>query len=265
MTRFALRLALAGLLICSGLAFAQGDFAHFTYGAGYQTTFTFINLSTTDPANANLYFYNSDGTSLQAAVQGVGNVTPYNFTIPPGGSTSVALVGDPAAASSTEGWAQLSVVGGYPTVRGQGSFRRHLPGLPDFEAVVPLSNSAPICFVPPPNPSPVTLIPFDNTVGQYVTALAFSNTGSVTQVLQLEYDDQMNQKIVSKTVTLVPFGHFAFVTNGAGTAGPADGSDPSLAGKKGVLRIQATSQNFAVLGLLFNTTGPFTAILPITQ
>ena len=118
MARFSIRPTLAALLLCSGLALAQGDFAHFTYGSGYQTTFTLVNMSTMDSANVNLFFYASDGTSLQADVQGVGPVTPYNFPIPAGGSKTVALVGDPAAANSTEGWAQMIVVDGYPEVRG---------------------------------------------------------------------------------------------------------------------------------------------------
>jgi hypothetical protein len=264
MARLAVRIILAGLLLCSGFAFAQGSFAHFAYGAGYQTSFTLVNLSTTDSANVNLFFYNSDGTSLQADVQGVGPITPYNFTIPAGGSKTVVLAGDPAAAKDVEGWAQLAVPGGYPTVRGQGSFKRHFPGLPDFEAVVPLTSDSSACILSFPLQTPGVLIPFDNTNG-YLTALAFANTGSSTQTLQLEYDDESYQKIATSTLTLAPSTHVAFVTYVAGA-----GSDPAVAGKKGVLRIQdttlqATAQDFAVLGLLFNPTGPFTAILPITQ
>jgi hypothetical protein len=260
MARFSVRLILAELLLCSGLAFAQGDFAHFVYGAGWQTTFTLVNLSTADPADVSLYFYNSDGTSQQADVKDVGKVTPYTFTIPAGGSKTVALVGDPAAAAQTDGSAQLVVVGGSATVRGQGSFRRHLNGQPDFEAVVPLTSYGSECILPFPKPNPLVLLPFDNTTGEYTTALAFANTSTDTQMLQLEYDDESNQKIVSKTLTLPPNNHIAFVTTKAG-----DASDPILAGKKGVLRIQATTKFFAVLGLLFNSTGPYTAILPISQ
>ncbi len=260
MARFALRLALASVLLCSGLAFAQGNFAHFAYGAGYETTFTFINLSTTDAANVNLYFYNSDGTSLQADVQGVGPVGPYNFTIPAGGSSTVALAGDPSAVASTEGWAQLVVVGGYPAVRGQGSFRRHIGSLPDFEAVVPLTGANPQCIIYF-DENPQVLVPFDNTTGQYLTALAFANSGAATQTLQLDYYDESYQKIVSKTLTMNAFAHVAFVTYSP--ASSTTGSDPILTGKKGVLRITPSSPDFAVLGLLFNTTGPFTAILPI--
>lgn len=264
MARFSIRLIPAALLLCSGLAFAQGDFAHIAFGAGYQTTFTFVNLSTTDLATLNLYFYNSDGTSLPADVQGVGKVTPYNFTIPAGGSKTVALVGDPAAANTTVGWAQLAVVGNSPKVRGQGSFRRHFNGLPDFEAVVPLTNHNSECLVPFPNQNSSVLVPFDNTTNQYTTALAFANTSGTAQVLQLEYDDESNLKIVSKTLTLPPNNHIAFDTTAAGDGNLA-ARDPILAGKKGVLRIQATSQFFAVLGLLFNSTGPYTALLPISQ
>lgn len=262
MARFSMRPIVAAVLFCSSFAFAQGSFAHFAYGSGWQTKFTFINMSSLDPAVVSLSFYNSDGTALQADVVGVGKVTPYNFTIPPGNSTTVALVGDPAAKTDTEGWAQLTVAGDYPTVRGQGSFRRHLNNQPDFEAVVPLTSTTQAGFcIPPPNPNPMILLPFDNTTGAYTTALAFANSdGTTTQGLQLEYDDETNQPILTKTLTLPPNNHVALLTTAAGAAG-----DPILAGKKGVLRIQPTTQNFAVLGLLFNSTGPYTAILPITQ
>jgi len=260
MARFSIRLILATLLLCSGLALAQGSFGHVVYGSGWQTTFTFVNMSTADPANVSLNFYNNDGTALQADVQGVGKVTPYNFTIPAGNSKTVILVGDPAAPADTEGWAQLVVVDGYPTVRGQGAFRRHLNNQPDFEAVVPLTSYDSACILPFPNQNPGVLLPFDNTTGAYTTALAFANADTVTQTLQLEYDDESNQKIISKTLTLPPNNHIALLTNVAGAAG-----DPILAGKKGVLRITATSKFFAVLGLLFNSTGPYTAILPISQ
>jgi len=261
MTRSSVCLIPASLLFSSVLAFAQGDFAHFTYGAGYRTTFTLVNLSTTDEADVDLSFYNSDGTSLQADVQGVGPVTLYNFTIPAGASKSVALVGDPAAKASTEGWAQLTVADGYPVVRGQASFRRHLNGLPDFEAVVPLTSHENTNCLYVYNPNPVILVPFDNT-NAYLTALAFANSSGAALPLQLDYRDESNQEIVSKTLTLPPNNHVAF----ASTLTP-DGStqDPILAGKKGVLRIQPASPNFAVLGLLFNSTGPYTAILPISQ
>lgn len=260
MARFALRFVLTSVLLCSGVAFAQGNFAHFAYGSGYQTTFTFMNISTTDPANVNLYFYNSDGSSLQADVSGVGKVGPYNFTIPAGASKTVALLGDPAAASSTEGWAQLVVADGYPAVRGQGSFRRHLAGQPDFEAVVPLTGANPACIVYFPNDNPQVLIPFDNTTGQYLTALAFANSSGINQTLQLDYYDESYQKIISKTMTMSAFSHVAFRTIDNGV-----GSDAVLNGKKGILRIQATSRDFAVLGLLFNYTGPFTSILPVVD
>jgi hypothetical protein len=202
--------------------------------------------------------------SIRLLYYDVGKVTPYSFTIPAGNSKTVALVGYPAAVKATEGWAQLEVVGGYPTVRGQGSFRRHLGGQPDFEAVVPLTSyDSAACIIPLPTPNqiPGALLPFDNKTGKYTTALAFANADSTTtQVLQLEYDDKSNQKIVSNTPTLPPKNHIALLTNLAGDAG-----DPALAGRKGVLRIQATTQFFAVLGLLFNSTGPYTAILPISQ
>ena len=92
----AFRLLLAGFALTAGCALAQGTFAHITYGAGWQTTFTFVNLSSTDTANLSLFFYNEDGTTLAAPVQGGPTGSPYNFSIAPSGATTIVLLGQSA-------------------------------------------------------------------------------------------------------------------------------------------------------------------------
>ena len=255
MPRFIFRCFVVGVL-CGGSAFVQGTFGQIAFGGCWQKTFTLINLNAQGAASVSLFFYADDGSQLSAPVQGVGNVPfPYVFTIPANGAQDVVL--SSTAANVTQGWANMSTAGGV-IVRGQGSFRCHISGRPDFEAVVPLTTPASTeCIIPfPPSPNPVVLVPFDNTAGQYVTSLALANTTSAALAIPVEFDDQFNNPLVTDMLSLGAMQHTAFATTD---------KYPALAGKKGVLRIKASTMNLTILGLLFNDTGPFTTIIPVIQ
>ena len=258
----AFRLLLAGFALTAGCALAQGTFAHITYGAGWQTTFTFVNLSSTDTANLSLFFYNEDGTTLAAPVQGGPTGSPYNFSIAPSGATTIVLLGNVSASTSIVGWASLQSIGGTP-VRGQAAFRRHDPkNPPDFEAAVPMTSSGSLdCIVPfPPSSNPVIMLPYDNTTGQYVTAVAFANTTSSALAVQIEFDDQSNHQVATGTLNLAANNHTSFVSTSSYAA---------TANTKGVLRISADPASLSVLGLLVNLSQaplyPISTLLPITQ
>jgi hypothetical protein len=254
MPRFIFRFVTLSILCASG-AFGQGTFGQIAYGGCWQTTFTLVNLSSQGTASVSLFFYGDDGSPLGAPVQGIGNVSSYIFTIPAGGAQNVVLSNSDTI--TTQGWASMSTGDG-ATVRGQGSFRCHLSGRPDFEAVVPLSTpgSTP-CIIPfPPQSNPVILVPFDNTASQYTTSLALANITSAALAVPLEFDDQFNQLLAMDTLNLAAMQHTAFATTD---------KYPAVAGKKGILRIQASTANLTILGLLFNATGPFTTIIPVTQ
>jgi hypothetical protein len=241
--------------LCTTGAFGQGTFGQIAYGGCWQTTFTLVNLNTQSAASVSLSFYGDNGAPLGAPVQDIGSVSSYTITIPAGGAQSVVLSNSDI--STTQGWASMSTGDGV-TVRGQGSFRCHLSGRPDFEAVVPLSTpgSTP-CIIPFPSQSnPVILVPFDNTAGQYTTSLAFANTTNTTLAVPIEFDDQFNHLLATDTLNLAAMQHTAFATTD---------KYPAVAGKKGILRIQASAANLTILGLLFNATGPFTTIIPVTQ
>jgi hypothetical protein len=246
-------------LLCAAGAFGQsqiGSFAQIAYGGSWQTTFTLINLDSADPVTLTLSFFADDGSVLNAPVQGFGVTSAYTFAIPPGGAQNVVLSG--SSVSTTQGWASLSMTSasGGP-VRGQASFRFLLPGGAISEAVVPLTlPSSALCIVPFPRFNPVILIPFDNTAGQYVTSLAFANTTGSPQAYAIEFDDQSNAVLVTDTLALTPNQHKAFVSIKA---------YPALAGQKGVLRIHADPATLTVLGLLSNSTGAITTIIPVTQ
>src|SRR5665213_193373 len=78
--------------VCAGAAFGQvaGTFAQIAYGGSWQTTFTLVNVDSTNLATVTLNFF-ADGVPtgpLTVPVQGFGNTSSYTFTIPVGGSTN---------------------------------------------------------------------------------------------------------------------------------------------------------------------------------
>jgi len=257
MPKFILRL-LGLSVLCAGGAFGQvqGTFAQIAYGGSWQTTFTLINLNS-GAANVTLFFYGDDGGPLNAPVQGFGNTTAYTFSIPPNGVQNVVLSSpDP----TTQGWASMTTNG---RVRGQATFRFLLPGGAISEAVVPLSTpSAELCILPIPQPNPMILVPFENTISQddrtsqHVTALAIANITVGDLDVPIEFDDQSNVPIKTDSLHLTARQHKAFLTAQ---------SYPELAGKKGIVRIRLGADRVTVLGLLANFTNAITTIIPVTQ
>jgi hypothetical protein len=108
----------------------------------------------------------------------------------------------------------------------------------------------------PPATNPVILVPFDDTAGQFTTSIAIANTTNSAQNISIEFDDSSNNPLLKDILALGPMQHMAFATTDRYS---------QLAGTKGLLRIFADPASTAVLGLLFNSTGPFTTILPVTQ
>lgn len=244
-------------MLCAGAAFGQqGSFAQIAYGGSWQTTFTLLNLSSTDSASVTLSFFGDNGSPLDAPVQGFGNTSTYTFTIPSGGAQNVVL--SSSSSTTTQGWASMSVATGI--VRGQASFRFLLPGGQISEAVVPLaasgSTSCIIPFPPVPGATPAILVPFDNTAGQYVTSLAIANTSNAALAVPIEFDDQSNMQLITDTLQLSINQHTAFVS---------PQRYPALAGKKGILRIRESASSVTVLGLLSNATNTITTIIPVIQ
>ena len=257
------------LLVAGGGAMAQGTFAHIAYGSGYTTTFTFVNSSATDQASLRLYFYGDNGAALAPPIQGVSNPpSPYTFTVPGGGSTTVVLPDPGNLAVSVTGWASVVSNDGIP-VSGQGSFRRHAAGSPDYEMAVPLIGAATECIIAFPDPSSSIQIPFDNLAGVHLTAFAIANTTGSSQTFNIVFQDQSGNILVTDRWTLPANNHSAFLTTD-GTTPPATPGGPhgyaAVAGKIGTLKISAAIQDIGVLALLVNvTSGTLTAVLPIAR
>jgi hypothetical protein len=249
------------LFACASLARAQGNFAHYTYGGGYTATFTFVNEDPSNVAQASLSFYNDDGSAATVPLAGVSTPSPYNFTIPANGSTTLVLP-DPGGSNSPWGWAQLVVTDSGP-VNGQLTFRRSASAsAPATETVVPLSGVQTACIIPLPDSTPVTITPFDNTTGVHGTAIALANTTSATLALNFEFDDPAGN-VISKhaNVSLGAKNHTAWLMT-------ASSEYPETTNKVGTMKItgMTSSSDLAVVALLFNTvSNTLTTVLPITQ
>lgn len=237
--------------LCAAAAFGQtGSFGQIAYGGSWQTTFTLMNLNST-VATVTLSFFDDNGAALNAPVLNSGFTPVYTFAIPAGGSQNVVL--SSSDRTTTQGWASLSTTG---NVRGQASFRFQLPSGTISEAVVPLSSPVLLgCFLPFPQPDPAILLPFDNT-GQYVTSLAFANISPIAQAFVLEFYSDAGALLITDTLSLSSKQHAAFVSVR---------TYQELAGKRGTLKIHATTANLTVLGLLSNSTGAVTTIIPVIQ
>ena len=252
------------LVLAAGLAVAsaQGTFGHIAYGAGWQTTFLVVNQDRTTEANVTLSFYSDLGAALAAPVNSGPASSTYSFSIPPSGSASI-LLPDVGGATTHEGWASLQVTNGV-SVSGQAIFREDLGGShPILEAAVPFTGGPPACAVSywSVEPTRYILVPFDNTTGVHVTALAFANTTSTAISAPIEFDDPTGAPIVKGTLNLAALNHTSFVSTT---------NYPATAGKSGILRItlpsSANAGDLQVLGLLADSVaGTLTTLIPITQ
>jgi hypothetical protein len=252
------------LVLAAGLAVvsAQGTFGHIAYGAGWQTTFLIVNQDQTTAASVSLSFYSDSGAALAPPVNGGATASLYSFNIPPGGSASVVLP-DVGGSTANEGWASLQVANGL-AVGGQAIFRQNLGGShPILEAAVPFTGGPPACVVSfwSVVPTHYIWVPFDNTNGVHVTALAFANTTSSTMSVPIEFEDPTGAAIVSDTLKLAAMNHTSVVSTT---------NYPATAGKSGVLRVtlpsSANAGDLAVLALLADSvSGTLTTLIPITQ
>ena len=86
MLRQSVRLLPVLILGFANAAMAQGTFAHIAYGAGYTTTFTFVNSSPSNQTSLNLYFYGDNGYPfceiIPAVCHGFASMTSRPFRPP---------------------------------------------------------------------------------------------------------------------------------------------------------------------------------------
>ena len=200
------------------------------FGGGWYTTLYFTN-TTTAPVSFKVSFTGNDGSALTLAAFGSSSVT-VNLA-----ARGAALIEAPNVGSLVQGYVTAVLPTG---VTGYGVFRASGPGVPDQEAVVPLSG----------NTATTSTLLFDDT--KYITGVAVVNLASVSNTITATAHDNQGNTIGTGTIPLGPNAKTALVLrNIPGLA--------SVAGAIGSVDFMASIGNVAALGLRFNGTA-FTSI-----
>jgi len=195
-----------------------------------------------------LYFTNSSGAAVSFPVTFTGdNAIP--LAIPSIGSSATvnlapqgtAIIEAPNVGSLSQGYVTASLPSG---VTGYGVFRQSVPGVPDQEAVVPLSSVS----------STSTTLIWDDTA--YTTAVAIANPSTVPVTVSIMVWNSAGSVIGTSSIGL---------NAGAKTESTLR-SLPGLSavvGARGSAQFTVAAGSVAVLGLRFNGTA-FTSI-PTTR
>jgi len=205
--------------------------SQFAFGGGWYSAVYFSNSGAT-AASFEVNF--AGDTSAPLAIPSIGSSTTVNLA--PQGTTILEAL-NLAGSALAEGYVTASLPEG---VTGYGVFRQSVPGVPDQEAVVPLTGVS---------SSSVSLI-WDDTA--YTTAVAIVNPSSVSVIVQITAWDSSGTVIGSSSIPLGP---------GAKTEAALRGL-PGLSGvvgNRGSAQFNVSTGSVAVLGLRFNGTA-FTSI-----
>jgi hypothetical protein len=221
----------------------SGVFPQLATGGGWKTSFTLLNLASTDQ-QASLKFWDSDGAPLSV---------PLAFSpevgLPPasGVSAEVRLAAngmavvelDSASADVTTGWAKMLAPAG---IVGSATFRYRTAEGQEPEAVVPMETRKPYAFV----------LPYDNTAGYTVGVAVANDSDQPAAGIAIILRDAAGRELLTDTISLAARGHAYFtLTN----------KYPSLAGARGSMELRdLNGGSIAVLGLRFNPAGSFTSI-----
>jgi hypothetical protein len=212
------------------LVTGQKVLPQFVSGGGWYTALYFNN-----PTSAAVSFpvsvTSDNGSPLSVAGFG-GTSTTVN--IPAGGSVRLE-------APNTGDLSQGYVITTPPTgVTGYGVFRQSVPGVPDQEAVVPLSSIG----------SGTGTFTFDDT--NFITAAAIVNTGASSATVTVTAKSNAGTSLGSGSITIAAKNKTAVaLRNIQGLSG--------VVGNTGTVTFSISSGSIAVLGLRFNGTA-FTSI-----
>lgn len=201
---------------------------HVVDGAGWQTSFFFVNLEN-HPVNFQVLFFDDAGNDMFLPILGLGLVRQVNVSLDTAGSTEFESAG--VANNLKQGWALLSQTTS-DTVGGMAVFKQHVFGRADQEAVVPIVNQFDSHFV----------LLFDNT-SAFITGVAISNPSLNSVIIPVTIRNQAGQIIDQRTISLGPYGHTAFSLPDVWF---------STAGRRGAIEFQTSNFGVGVLGLRFN-------------
>jgi hypothetical protein len=195
------------------------------FGGGWYTALYFTNMNAA-PVSFTVSFSGNDGNPLVIPTIG-GSSVFVNLA-----ARGTALIEAPNVGSLVQGYVGAALPTG---VAGYGIFRQSVLGVPDQEAVVPLSG----------NTATTSTLLFDDT--KYVTGVAVVNLGPVNNTIMATARDNQGNIIGTGTLSLGPNAKTALVLrNIPGLA--------AVAGAVGSVDLTAGIGNVAALGLRFNGT-----------
>jgi hypothetical protein len=217
--------------LSSDAATARAYLGQFAFGNGWYSSIYFANISLTD-VSFPVTFTADNGTPLNIPSIGGSSKT---VTLPAGASTVIEALND--VPDLRQGYVSVLVPVG---VTGYGVFRQSVPGIPDQEAVVPLSLAG----------GNVPMV-FDET--KYIFGISIANPGSQSTTVTITATDNTGTVIATSSPIVIPGFNKKVdaLRNLPGLAG--------IAGKQGTVRFTATGSNVVVLGLRFNGSA-FTSV-----
>jgi hypothetical protein len=231
---------------------------HIADGDSWQTTIVLTNLVST-PVFYGMDLKSDNGGFQAFDIVGTGRASSFIGTIPVGATIYISTAG--TSSTLTQGWGKIAFYDRPPTQPGAqfvttraggfAIFRRRLPGLPDQEAVVPISNNTDTSFT----------VVFDNRDG-FLTGVAFLNPTGQAGILRVIARDNAGNVLFSQVEGgLSPGVKDAFLVRDL---------YPTLAGKAGTLTYFTTGNDGTTpaggvvgVGLRFNPTGSFTSTYPL--
>ena len=192
----------------------------FVFGGGWYTALYFTNTGAS-PAAFTVNFVSDTGTPLVVPSL---NGSSVNVKLV---AHSTAFIEAPNGGSLLEGYASFSLPAG---VTGYGVFRHSVPGQPDQEAVVPLSNAS----------ATSTLLTWDEN--NLITGLGIVNPSTTANTVAVTVWDGAGNSLGTSSVAL-PAGNKTAVLL------PSLPGLSGLTGKRGSAEFSVTSGSVAVLGL----------------
>ncbi|MCL4795309.1 MAG: hypothetical protein KJZ84_12175 [Bryobacteraceae bacterium] len=215
-------------------------FPHLATGDGWETEFTFVNMSEL-AVDFDVYFYNPQGGELvvtlreQPAGPSIVN-SAFEVSLGSGASTTVILV-DTTPGQLRTGWAVVDYNANTEfRLGGHATFRQKIAGRPDFEALIPMSSYEDYAF----------LLPINDSAG-FITAAAICNpSANLTANIQLQLLDDDGNEIASRNITLGPEQQ---------TAVAVREWFPGVVGRYATLYVESSTDRLSAIGLRFNTGG----------
>lgn len=235
-----------------------GTLAQVVDGGGTYSIITLVNLeAVTIPYTLN--FYNDAGQALTLTTT-AGTNSVFAGTLSAGGSVIIRTTN--SGSTVLQGYATVSSLSNncaipLCNIAGSVVFGIPLPGLPVAEASVPLDTGF----------DSIIALPFDQTTSNVGLAIANSvrdapnqSTPNGTATVKFNFFDQSGNNFSTSTMQLTSGQHTAFILAT---------QFPQIAGKSGIMIMQATDQNgnhfiIKTLGLRVNLAGTtYTTITPI--